>query len=55
LTHGIHWWWHCTRRNNEVRRIKKLLANLIVSPSHEALLPNDSPQNFAALAEAALE
>ncbi len=41
---------------NEVRRIKKILGpNLIVSPSHEALLPNVPPQNVVAMAEAALE
>lgn len=40
----------------EVRRVKKLLGpNLIVSPSHEALLPNVPPQNVQAMAEAALE
>ncbi|HEY8666996.1 MAG TPA: uroporphyrinogen decarboxylase family protein [Tepidisphaeraceae bacterium] len=40
----------------DVRRIKKLLGPcLIVSPSHEALLPNVPPQNVAAMAEAALE
>lgn len=40
----------------EVRKIKKILGpHLIVSPSHEALLPNVPPQNVAAMAEAALE
>jgi uroporphyrinogen decarboxylase len=40
----------------DVRRVKALLApNLIVSPSHEALLPNVPPQNVVAMAEAALE
>jgi uroporphyrinogen decarboxylase len=40
----------------EVRRVKNLLGpNLIVSPSHEALLPNVPPQNVAAMAEAAKE
>lgn len=40
----------------EVRRIKRLLGpRLIVSPSHEALLPNVPPENVAAMAEAALE
>jgi uroporphyrinogen decarboxylase len=40
----------------EVRRVKELLGpNLIVSPSHEALLPNVPPQNVAAMAEAAKE
>jgi uroporphyrinogen decarboxylase len=38
----------------EVARVKRLLApNLIVSPSHEAILPNVPPANVAALAEAA--
>jgi uroporphyrinogen decarboxylase len=38
----------------EVRRVKRLLGpNLIVSPSHEAILPNVPPENVAALAEAA--
>lgn len=40
----------------EVRRVKRLLGpNLIISPSHEALLPNVPPQNVLAMAEAALE
>jgi uroporphyrinogen decarboxylase len=40
----------------EVRRIKELLGPcLIVSPSHEAILPDVPPQNVAAMAEAALE
>ncbi|MBN1854571.1 MAG: hypothetical protein JW829_17700 [Pirellulales bacterium] len=40
----------------EVRRIKALLGpRLIVSPSHEALLPNVPPQNLEAMAEAAIE
>jgi uroporphyrinogen decarboxylase len=40
----------------DVRRIKRLLGpRLIVSPSHEALLPNVPPQNLAAMARAALE
>ncbi len=40
----------------EVRRVKRILGpHLIVSPSHEALLPNVPPQNVAAMAEAALE
>jgi uroporphyrinogen decarboxylase len=40
----------------EVRRVKKLLGpGLIVSPSHEALLPNVPPANVQAMAEAALE
>jgi uroporphyrinogen decarboxylase len=41
---------------DEVRRVKRLLGPcLIVSPSHEALLPNVPPQNVAAMAEAAAE
>jgi len=40
----------------EVHRVKSILGpNLIVSPSHEAILPNVPPQNIAALARAALE
>jgi uroporphyrinogen decarboxylase len=40
----------------EVRRIKKLLGpNYIVCASHETLLPNVSPENVAAMMEAALE
>jgi uroporphyrinogen decarboxylase len=40
----------------DVRRVKKLLGpNLIVSPSHEAILPNVPPQNVEALIQAALE
>jgi uroporphyrinogen decarboxylase len=39
----------------EVRRIKDLLGpHLIVSPSHEAILPDVPPENVQALAEAAL-
>jgi len=38
----------------EVRRVKALLGpNLIVSPSHEALLPNVPPENVLAMAEEA--
>jgi len=41
---------------DEVRRVKDLLGpHLVVSPSHEAVLPDVPPQNLAALAEAALE
>jgi uroporphyrinogen decarboxylase len=41
---------------SEVRRVKELLGpNLIVSPSHEAILPDVPPRNVAALAEAARE
>jgi uroporphyrinogen decarboxylase len=40
----------------DVRRVKRLLGpRLVVSPSHEALLPNVPPQNLEALAQAALE
>ena len=40
----------------EVRRVKSLLGpHLIVSPSHEAILPDVPPRNVAAMAEAALE
>jgi len=40
----------------DVRRVKKLLGPcLVVSPSHEAVLPNVSPQNIEAMAEAVLE
>jgi uroporphyrinogen decarboxylase len=40
----------------DVLRVKKLLGpNLIVSPSHEAILPNVPPQNVEALIQAALE
>lgn len=40
----------------DVRRIKRLLGpRLIVSPSHEALLPNVPPRNLEAMAQAALE
>jgi len=40
----------------DVRRVRKLLEpNLIVSPSHEALLPNVPPENVEAMAEAVLE
>ena len=40
----------------DVRRVKRLLGpRLIVSPSHEALLPNVPPENVRAMAEAAAE
>ena len=40
---------------NEVERVKKLLGpHLIVSPSHEALLPDVPPENVVAMAEAAV-
>jgi uroporphyrinogen decarboxylase len=39
---------------DEVKRVKDLLGpNLIVSPSHEAILPDVPPWNVAAMAEAA--
>ena len=41
---------------SDVRRVKRLLGpNLIVSPSHEAILPNVPPVNVEALARAAYE
>jgi uroporphyrinogen decarboxylase len=41
---------------DEVRRVKALLGPcLIVSPSHEALLPNVPPENVWAMSQAALE
>lgn len=40
----------------EVRRVRGLLGPcLIISPSHEAVLPDVPPQNIAAMAEAAFE
>jgi len=40
----------------DVRRVKNVLGpNLIVSPSHEAILPKVPPENVGAMAEAALE
>ena len=40
----------------EVRRLKQIFGpNYIVSPSHESILPNVSPENIAAMAEAAME
>ena len=40
----------------DVRRVKRALGpNLIVSPSHEAILPNVPPENVAAMADAARE
>jgi len=51
LTHGT-----MDEVRDEVRRVKRLLGcNLIVSPSHEALLPNVPPANVEALAEATRE
>jgi len=41
---------------NDVRRLKGLLGErFIVSPSHEALLPNVSIENVLAMRDAALE
>jgi len=41
---------------DEVRRLKDLFGpDYIVSPSHEALLPNVSPENVEAMVEAAME
>ncbi len=38
----------------EVRRVRRLLGpHLVVSPSHETILPNVPPANVAAMAEAA--
>ncbi len=40
----------------EIKRLKDIFGpNWIISPSHEALLPNIPPQNVAAMAEAAHE
>ncbi|MDR0314063.1 MAG: hypothetical protein LBI14_10770 [Treponema sp.] len=40
----------------EVRRLKKLFGpNFIISPSHESILPNVSPENILAMAETAAE
>ena len=40
----------------EVRRLKKIFgSNYVVSPSHEALLPNVSIENVIAMREAAVE
>jgi uroporphyrinogen decarboxylase len=41
---------------DEVRRLKDLFGpNFFVSPSHESILPNVSPENIAAMAETAAE
>jgi len=37
----------------EVRRVARLLGPLVISPSHEALLPDVPPENVAAMARAA--
>jgi uroporphyrinogen decarboxylase len=40
----------------EVQRVKRLLGpNLIVSPSHEAILPNVPPANVEAMSQAVFE
>jgi uroporphyrinogen decarboxylase len=40
----------------EVRRVRSVLgAGVIISPSHEAVLPDVPPRNIAAMAEAAVE
>ena len=40
----------------DVHRVRQLLGpRLIVSPSHEAILPNVPPENIEAMARAALE
>jgi uroporphyrinogen decarboxylase len=40
----------------EVRRVMRILGpHLIVSPSHEALLPNVPPENVEALSQAVFE
>ncbi|MDR2374842.1 MAG: hypothetical protein LBD96_00215, partial [Treponema sp.] len=40
----------------EVRRLKDLFGpNFLVSPSHESILPNVSPENISAMAETAVE
>jgi len=44
------------RIKDDVRRVRDLLGpHLIISPSHEALLPNVPPEHVAAMAEAAHE
>lgn len=51
LTHGTP-----EQVKAEVRRVKLLLGpNLIVSPSHEAILPNVPPENVEAMAQAVFE
>lgn len=51
LTHGTP-----EQVKAEVRRVKAILGNnLIISPSHEAILPNVPPANIEAMAQAALE
>ena len=41
---------------SEVRRLKDLFGpNFIISPSHESILPNVSPENIVAMAETAAE
>jgi len=36
-----------------VRRVARVLGPLVISPSHEALLPDVPPENVAAMAGAA--
>ena len=41
---------------DEVRRVRDILGpNIVISPSHEMVLPNVPPENIFAMAEAALE
>ena len=41
---------------DEVYRVREILGpNIVISPSHEAILPNVPPENVFAMAEAALE
>lgn len=41
---------------NEVRRLKRIFGErFVVSPSHEILLPNVSPENVIAMRDAAVE
>ena len=37
---------------DDVRRVAKILGPLVISPSHEAILPNVPPENVAAMAKA---
>lgn len=39
----------------EVRRVASVLGAMVISPSHEALLPDVPPENVAAMARAARE
>ncbi|MDD3094433.1 MAG: uroporphyrinogen decarboxylase family protein, partial [Clostridia bacterium] len=41
---------------DEVRRVKSILGpNIVISPSHEEILPNVPAENILAMAEAARE